>query len=47
MVYLWSKKVVQAQRVFPDRIDQNCDELSDRLTNDFALLGHLVLQEYA
>ncbi|KAL8740394.1 MAG: hypothetical protein Q9190_006902 [Brigantiaea leucoxantha] len=32
--------------VFPDRDDQRCDTLGDRLTDDFAILGHLVLHEY-
>ncbi|KAL8914698.1 MAG: hypothetical protein Q9171_000711 [Xanthocarpia ochracea] len=31
-------------RVFPDTL--NCDDLSDKLTDDFATVGHLVLHEY-
>ncbi|KAL8671364.1 MAG: hypothetical protein Q9168_004146 [Polycauliona sp. 1 TL-2023] len=32
--------------VFPDRDDQKCDDLGDTLSDDFAILGHLVLHEY-
>ncbi|KAL9033427.1 MAG: hypothetical protein Q9180_005949 [Flavoplaca navasiana] len=30
--------------VFPDKL--NCDDLGDKLTDDFATVGHLVLHEY-
>ncbi|KAL9588076.1 MAG: hypothetical protein Q9203_003104 [Teloschistes exilis] len=33
--------------VFPDRDDQDCDELGDTLSDDFPILGHLVLHEYS
>ncbi|KAL9637858.1 MAG: hypothetical protein Q9164_001941 [Protoblastenia rupestris] len=33
-------------RVFPDRDDQNCDEMGDTLNPDMAILGHLVLHEF-
>ena len=33
-------------RVFPDRGDQKCEDLGDKLTNDFPILAHLVLHEY-
>lgn len=31
-------------RVFPDKL--NCNDLGDKLTDDFATVGHLVLHEY-
>ncbi|KAL8950524.1 MAG: hypothetical protein Q9222_003447 [Ikaeria aurantiellina] len=32
--------------LFPDRDDQKCDDLGGKLTDDFPILGHLVLHEY-